>query len=97
MKRSGIGVIIKENNVREKIGIIDSEYIINEGKVMKNGRKEEIVEKKDVRRIYIGEKFKMWYNIKDFKGIFEKGGVIEDYEEIENKEFRIKKRFYILF
>lgn len=59
MKRSGIGVIIKENNVREKIGIIDSEYIINEGKVMKNGRKEEIVEKKDVRRIYIGEKFKM--------------------------------------
>ncbi len=59
LKERGIGVLITDHNVRETLGICDHAYIINEGEVLAAGRPEEIVETKSVRRVYLGEHFRM--------------------------------------
>ena len=59
LKERGIGVLITDHNVRETLGICDRAYIINEGKVLANGRPEEIVDNDNVRRVYLGEHFRM--------------------------------------
>ena len=59
LKQRGIGVLITDHNVRETLGICDRAYIISEGKVLASGTPGEIVENPDVRRVYLGEHFKM--------------------------------------
>ena len=59
LKDRGIGVLITDHNVRETLGICDHAYIINEGEVLANGAPEEIVTNEKVRRIYLGENFRM--------------------------------------
>ena len=59
LKERGIGVLITDHNVRETLGICDRAYIINEGTVLASGRPEEIVDNDSVRRVYLGEHFRM--------------------------------------
>jgi lipopolysaccharide export system ATP-binding protein len=59
LKARGIGVLITDHNVRETLGICDHAYIISEGRVLTMGTPSEIVSNADVRRVYLGEHFKM--------------------------------------
>jgi lipopolysaccharide export system ATP-binding protein len=59
LKERGIGVLITDHNVRETLGICDHAWIINEGHVLAAGRPDEIVENESVRRVYLGEHFKL--------------------------------------
>ncbi|MBP6950729.1 MAG: LPS export ABC transporter ATP-binding protein [Alphaproteobacteria bacterium] len=59
LKDKNIGVLITDHNVRDTLGIVDRAYIINEGLVLKEGIPAEIVADADVRRIYLGEEFKL--------------------------------------
>ena len=59
LKARGIGVLITDHNVRETLGICDHAYIINDGHVLASGTPAEIVDNADVRRVYLGEHFKM--------------------------------------
>jgi len=59
LKARGIGVLITDHNVRETLGICDHAYIINEGQVLAAGRPDEIVADESVRRVYLGEHFRM--------------------------------------
>jgi lipopolysaccharide export system ATP-binding protein len=59
LKERGIGVLITDHNVRETLGICDRAYIINEGSVLAAGRPEEIVYNENVRRVYLGEHFRL--------------------------------------
>ncbi len=59
LKERSIGVLITDHNVRETLGICDRAYIINEGAVLASGPPEEIVYNEHVRRVYLGENFRM--------------------------------------
>ncbi len=59
LKDRAIGVLITDHNVRETLGICDRAYIINAGTVLAFGRPEEIVDNESVRRVYLGEHFRM--------------------------------------
>ncbi len=59
LKQRGIGVLITDHNVRETLGICDHAYIISEGRVLAAGTPDEIVSNADVRRVYLGEHFRM--------------------------------------
>ena len=59
LKQRGIGVLITDHNVRETLGICDHAYIINDGRVLAQGTPAEIVNDADVRRVYLGEHFRM--------------------------------------
>ncbi len=59
LKERGIGVLITDHNVRETLGICDHAYIINEGEVLAQGRPEEIVYNESVRKVYLGEHFRL--------------------------------------
>ena len=59
LKQRGIGVLITDHNVRETLGIGDHAYIISEGRVLAEGTPDEIVANADVRRVYLGEHFRM--------------------------------------
>ena len=59
LKERGIGVLITDHNVRETLGICDRAYIINEGAVLASGKPEEIVYNENVRRVYLGEHFRL--------------------------------------
>ena len=59
LKSRGIGVLITDHNVRETLGICDRAYIISEGKVLAEGTPTEIVDNADVRKVYLGEHFRM--------------------------------------
>jgi lipopolysaccharide export system ATP-binding protein len=59
LKQRGIGVLITDHNVRETLGICDHAYIISEGRVLAEGTPDEIVTNADVRRVYLGEHFRM--------------------------------------
>jgi lipopolysaccharide export system ATP-binding protein len=59
LKARGIGVLITDHNVRETLGICDRAYIINDGLVLTSGTPADIVNNADVRRVYLGEHFKM--------------------------------------
>ena len=59
LKDRGIGVLITDHNVRETLGICDRAYIINAGTVLAFGRPDEIVDNENVRRVYLGEHFRM--------------------------------------
>jgi lipopolysaccharide export system ATP-binding protein len=59
LKSRGIGVLITDHNVRETLGICDRAYIISEGRVLAEGTPAEIVGNADVRKVYLGEHFRM--------------------------------------
>ena len=59
LKSRGIGVLITDHNVRETLGICDHAYIISDGTVLAKGTPSEIVNNADVRRVYLGEHFRM--------------------------------------
>ncbi|HEY8696665.1 MAG TPA: LPS export ABC transporter ATP-binding protein [Rhizomicrobium sp.] len=59
LKDRGIGVLITDHNVRDALDIIDRAYIIHEGQVLKEGKPSEIVGDRDVRRVYLGERFSL--------------------------------------
>jgi lipopolysaccharide export system ATP-binding protein len=59
LKERDIGVLITDHNVRETLGICDRAYIINAGTVLAFGRPDEIVANESVRRVYLGEHFRM--------------------------------------
>ena len=59
LKSRGIGVLITDHNVRETLGICDHAYIISDGHVLASGTTEEIIENAEVRRVYLGENFRM--------------------------------------
>jgi len=59
LTQRGIGVLITDHNVRETLGLTDRAYIIYSGEVLMEGRAEDIVNNPDVRRLYLGEEFRM--------------------------------------
>jgi lipopolysaccharide export system ATP-binding protein len=59
LKERGIGVLITDHNVRETLGICDRATIINEGEVLAAGIPAEIIDNESVRRVYLGEHFRM--------------------------------------
>ncbi len=59
LKERGIGVLITDHNVRETLGICDRAYIINAGAVMAEGTPEEIIYNEGVRKVYLGEHFRL--------------------------------------
>jgi lipopolysaccharide export system ATP-binding protein len=59
LKERGIGVLITDHNVRETLGICDHAYIINQGSVLAFGKPEEIIYNESVRKVYLGENFRL--------------------------------------
>lgn len=59
LKSRGIGVLITDHNVRETLGICDRAYIISEGRVLAEGRPSDIINNAEVRKVYLGEHFRM--------------------------------------
>jgi lipopolysaccharide export system ATP-binding protein len=59
LKDRSIGVLITDHNVRETLNIIDRAYIMHDGQVLMEGRPQEVVAHEDVRRVYLGEKFRL--------------------------------------
>ncbi|GHC50158.1 LPS export ABC transporter ATP-binding protein [Neogemmobacter tilapiae] len=59
LKSRGLGVLITDHNVRETLEIVDRAYILHDGKVLKTGTTEEIVGDEMVRRVYLGQNFRI--------------------------------------
>ncbi len=59
LKERNIGVLITDHNVRETLGICDHAYIMNEGSVLASGRPDEIIYNENVRKVYLGENFRL--------------------------------------
>jgi len=59
LRDRGIGVLITDHNVRATLEIVDRAYIIHDGRVLMQGTPDEIIDNADVRRVYLGEEFKM--------------------------------------
>lgn len=59
LKQQGIGILITDHNVRETLGITDRAYIMADGKLLKSGSPDELVNDVDVRRHYLGERFSL--------------------------------------
>ncbi len=59
LTRRGIGVLITDHNVRETLGLIDRAYIIHSGRVLMEGRPDAIIASPEVRRLYLGEDFRL--------------------------------------
>jgi len=59
LKQRGIGMLITDHNVRETLGICDRAYIINDGTVLAYGKPDEIVYNESVRKVYLGEHFRL--------------------------------------
>ena len=59
LKKRGIGVLITDHNVRETLEIVDRAYILHDGTVLMSGTPEEVVQNENVRRVYLGDNFKI--------------------------------------
>jgi len=59
LKKRGIGVLITDHNVRETLEIVDRAYILHNGKVLMSGTPNEVVENENVRRVYLGDNFRI--------------------------------------
>ena len=59
LKERDIGVLITDHNVRETLGICDHAYIINQGAVLASGKPDEIIYNENVRKVYLGEHFRL--------------------------------------
>ncbi|MDP5218415.1 LPS export ABC transporter ATP-binding protein [Ruegeria sp. 2205SS24-7] len=59
LKKRGIGVLITDHNVRETLEIVDRAYILHDGQVLMSGTPAEVVDNENVRRVYLGENFRI--------------------------------------
>jgi lipopolysaccharide export system ATP-binding protein len=59
LSRSGIGILITDHNVRETLNVTDRAYIVNHGKIMKKGTPQELSSDPEVRRVYLGDNFRL--------------------------------------
>lgn len=59
LKKRGLGVLITDHNVRETLEIVDRAYILHDGTVLMSGSPDEVVRNENVRRVYLGENFKI--------------------------------------
>ncbi len=59
LKTRGIGVLITDHNVRETLEIVDRAYILHEGRVLMSGTPDEVVQNENVRRVYLGDNFRI--------------------------------------
>ena len=59
LRNRGIGILITDHNVRETLGVTDRAYIMAEGRIFRSGAPQELTEDAEVRRLYLGEKFRM--------------------------------------
>ena len=59
LSRSGIGILITDHNVRETLTVTDRAYIVNHGKIMKKGTPQELSSDPEVRRVYLGDNFRL--------------------------------------
>jgi lipopolysaccharide export system ATP-binding protein len=59
LKKRNIGVLVTDHNVRETLNITDRAYIINEGKILREGSPEELTSDNEVRKVYLGENFRL--------------------------------------
>ncbi|MGA7836803.1 MAG: LPS export ABC transporter ATP-binding protein [Ignavibacteriaceae bacterium] len=59
LKNRGIGVLITDHNVHETLSIVDKAYILIDGVIFKHGKAEELAEDEEIRKLYLGEKFKL--------------------------------------
>lgn len=59
LKNRGIGVLITDHNVRETLEIVDRAYILHDGTVLMSGAPDEVVENENVRRVYLGDNFRI--------------------------------------
>ena len=59
LRRSGIGILVTDHNVRETLSVTTRAYILNEGKVFRSGSPQELQADADVRRVYLGENFEL--------------------------------------
>jgi lipopolysaccharide export system ATP-binding protein len=59
LKKRGIGVLITDHNVRETLEIVDRAYILHDGKVLMSGSPDEVVRNENVRRVYLGDNFRI--------------------------------------
>lgn len=59
LKKRGIGVLITDHNVRETLEIVDRAYILHDGHVLMSGTTEEVVKDENVRRVYLGQNFRI--------------------------------------
>ncbi|MCE3003041.1 MAG: LPS export ABC transporter ATP-binding protein [Xanthomonadaceae bacterium] len=59
LKSRGIGVLITDHNVRETLGIVDRGYILNDGKVLAQGKPAALLDNAEVRAVYLGQSFRM--------------------------------------
>ena len=59
LKEKGIGILITDHNVHETLSIVDNAYILINGKIFKHGNAEELAEDEEIRKLYLGEKFKL--------------------------------------
>ena len=59
LKNKGIGILITDHNVHETLSIVDRAYILIEGKIFKEGRAEDLAADEEVKKLYLGEKFKL--------------------------------------
>ncbi len=59
LKKRGIGVLITDHNVRETLEIVDRAYILNDGQVLMSGTPSDVVENENVRRVYLGDNFRI--------------------------------------
>ena len=59
LKNKGLGILLTDHNVREALSITDRAYIMYEGKILISGTKNDLLNNKEARKIYLGEKFSM--------------------------------------
>lgn len=59
LKDRGIGVLITDHNVRETLSIVDRAYILHDGKVLMSGTADEVIQDENVRRVYLGDSFRI--------------------------------------
>jgi lipopolysaccharide export system ATP-binding protein len=59
LKKRGIGVLITDHNVRETLNITDRAYIINDGKILREGSPEQLTNDDEVKKVYLGENFRL--------------------------------------
>src|ERR1700722_1238299 len=59
LKNSGIGILVTDHNMRETLSVVDRAYIINEGKIFRSGRPDDLAADPEVRRVYLGEGFQL--------------------------------------
>jgi lipopolysaccharide export system ATP-binding protein len=59
LKNRGIGVLITDHNVQETLQIVDRAYILHDGKVLMSGTTQEVIQDENVRRVYLGNNFRV--------------------------------------